>query len=83
MALRGTNKHYPVHEIQRRHFNATAKQCGFGPDMEPIIEDVIAKTPDVIGQVEATLPRRFPRALFDSVTKGLARAAKQLGRMPP
>ncbi len=81
MAVRGTNKHYRVAEIERRHFNATARQCGLGADMESIIGDVVAKTPQVIETVGAKLPKDFPGGLFDSVTTGLRRSAKQIERM--
>ncbi len=83
MALHGTNKHYKLAEIERRHFNATAQRCGLGTNMEPIIADVIDKTPSVIESVGAKLPRGFPEDVFDSVTTGLRKAAKELERMPP
>ncbi len=83
MALRAKSKHYRVAEIQRRHFNLTAEACGLGPDMEAIIMDVIARTPKVIDDVGSSLPKGFPAALFDSITKGLRTAATQLERMPP
>jgi serine/threonine-protein kinase HipA len=80
MALRGTNKHYRIGEITRQHFNATARQCGLGSDMEPIIADVIEKTPLVIERVGARLPKGFPVDLFETVTRGLQRAAFSLDR---
>ena len=83
MAVRGTTKHYRLEEIGRRHFNMTAQQCGLAADMEPIILDVVAKTPGVIERVGAGLPKGFPAELFASVTTELQRAAKQIARMPP
>jgi serine/threonine-protein kinase HipA len=83
MALRGGSKHYRVAEITRRHFNLTARQCGLGADMEPVIADVVSKTPAVIEKVGATLPKGFPADLFDSVTTGLQKAATQIEQMPP
>ena len=83
MALRGTSKHYRIADIQRGHFNATARQCGLGPNMEPIIADVIARTPVVIESVGARLPAEFPTKLFASVINGLRKAAKELEAMPP
>lgn len=83
MALHGTTKHYRVSEIERRHFNLTAKQCGLGTDMEPIIVDVVSKTPGVIDQVRESLPKGFPADLFDSVTTGLQKAANRIERMSP
>ena len=82
MAFRGGGKHYRVADIQRRHLNMTAAQCGLGADMEPLIADVIACTPDVIDEVAANLPRGFPEDLFEAITKGLRRSVTQLARMP-
>jgi serine/threonine-protein kinase HipA len=83
MAVRGTTKHYRVATITRRHFNATAQQCGLGADMEPVIADVVSKTPAVIEKVGASLPKGFPAGLFDSVTTGLKKAATQIEQMSP
>jgi serine/threonine-protein kinase HipA len=82
MAVRGKSKHYRVVEIERRHFNAMARSCGVGTDMEPIIGDVLSKTPTVIQRVSTSLPKGFPTKLFDVITGGLQKSAKQLARMP-
>lgn len=79
MSLRGTTKHYRVVEVQRRHFDATAQLCGLGKDMEVVLDDVIARVPTAIDAVGAKLPRAFPGALFEAVTRGLAEAAGSLG----
>lgn len=83
MALRGTNKHYRIRDITRRHFNLAAQHSGLGNDMEPLIAEVIAKTPAAIESVAGKLSKNFPAKLFEAVTTGLQRAAKQLERMPP
>jgi serine/threonine-protein kinase HipA len=83
MAVRGATKHYRIDEVRRRHFNMTARQCGLAADMEPIIADVLARTPLVIERVGADLPKGFPAGLFASITKGLQKAANQIARMPP
>jgi serine/threonine-protein kinase HipA len=83
MALRGASKHYRIVEIQRRHFNITARQCGLGADMEPLIAEVIAKTASVIESVGSMLPPDFPMHVFESVTNGLTKAASQIEAMPP
>ena len=83
MALLGTNKHYRIAEIHRRHFNMTAHQCGLGSDMETIIAEVIEKTPSVIESVGARLPKNFPEKIFNSVTTGLQKAADQIDAMAP
>ena len=78
MALRATSAHYRLSEITRRHFNLAAQRCGLGSDMEPILHEVIAATPGVVERVAASLPEGFPGKLFDVITKGLQKAAKQL-----
>jgi serine/threonine-protein kinase HipA len=82
MAVRGKNKHYRLTEIQRRHFNLTAEQCGLGLDMESVITDVIARVPSAVETVGERLPRGFPAELFESVTGGLRRAIKELAKAP-
>jgi serine/threonine-protein kinase HipA len=82
IALSGTHKHYRIAEITRGHFNIAARQCGLGNDMEPIIADVIARTPLVIESVGASLPLGFPEKIFDVVTTELQKAAKLLEVMP-
>ncbi len=81
LAVRGTNKHYRIADIERRHFNATATLCGLGADMEPIIHDVLSRTPSVIEKVGSGLPKNFPEKLFHLVTEGLKKSATQLERM--
>lgn len=82
MALLGANKHYRVLEVSRRHFDLTARRCGFGGDMESIITDVIARTPAVVSAVGSNLPPSFPGEVFEVVTKALLKGAQQLERMP-
>lgn len=82
MALKSTNKHYRIAEIQRRHFNVVARSCGLEEDMESIIDDVIASTQGVIERVAADLPPKFPDELFDVITKNLRQTAERLAAMP-
>jgi serine/threonine-protein kinase HipA len=79
MSLRGKHKHYHLHEIERRHFNAAAQHCKYHTDMEDILEAVIAATPGVIEQVGGQLPSGFPAELFDVIAGGLRNAAEKLG----
>ena len=83
MALRATSAHYRLSEITRRHWNLAAQRCGLGPDLEPIIHELIAATPRVIERVAASLPEGFPGKLFDAITKGLHKSAKQLDATAP
>ena len=83
MALLGKNRHYGMHGIQRKHFNSTAQKIGYAPTAEPIIEELLARTPAAIAEVQADLPPDFSQRVADSVLNGLAQAAKALEGMAP
>ncbi|WP_186116612.1 type II toxin-antitoxin system HipA family toxin [Burkholderia gladioli] len=83
MALLGRNRHYQVHTIRRRHFNSTARKLGYGDDAEPLIQELIARTPAAIEQVAAELPGGFSQRVADTVLGGLLSAARELERMTP
>ena len=82
MSVRGKNKHYLLKDIQRRHFNAMAAQCGLGENAEPVIRDILAATPAVIASIQKGLPRGFPQQVLDAILNGLAKSARQLEAMP-
>jgi hypothetical protein len=67
-------------EIERRHFNAIARQCGFGADMESIIDDVVAKTPTVIETVGAESFTRWQ--LHEAGASGTGRDARHRDEDP-
>ena len=82
MALLGKNRHYVMHEIQRRHFNSTAQKVGYGDSAEPIIEEILARTPAAIAEVRASLPEGFSQHVADSILGGLEQATQALQQMP-
>jgi serine/threonine-protein kinase HipA len=82
MALRGRNVHYRLRDIQRRHWNDTARRCGLGPHMEDILERVSARAPAAIEDVGTRLPAQFPEGLFAVITQGLLRSVAALQREP-
>lgn len=83
MALVGNNRHYEAERIQRRHFNSTAKRFGYGETAEPLIRDLIERTPAVIDEVQRVLPPEFSNEVADKVLSGLQRATGALEAMPP
>ena len=83
MALLGKNRHYEIQGIQRRHFNSTAQKVGYAPTAEPIIEEILARTPAAIAEVQAELPQDFSPRVADAVMGGLEQAARALGGMVP
>ena len=79
MALLGKNKHYTMQTIQRRHFDSTAQKVGYAQTAEPIIEDILARTPAAIAEVQADLPQDLSPRVAESIFGGLERAAAALG----
>ncbi len=80
MALLGKNRHYDMARIHRRHFNETARKVGYGPDAEALIQEIVARTPQVIDDVAAALPLGFSQRVADTVLGGLSKAAQTLAR---
>ncbi len=83
MSLLGKNRHYEMHGIQRRHFNSTAQKLGYASTAEPIIEEILARTPAAIAEVQADLPEDFSPRVADAILGGLEQASRALGRMAP
>ena len=82
MAAKGKNRHYLLKDIQRRHFNAMAPACGFFPNAEPILETIFARTPGVIENVRAMVPKDFPGHVAEAILRGLRRSVEALQAMP-
>lgn len=82
MALMGKNRHYHVHAIRRRHFNSTAKKLGYGESAEPLLNDILEKTPKVVDQVQAALPSGFSQEVADKILGGMLDAARALEAAP-
>jgi serine/threonine-protein kinase HipA len=81
MAVSGKNKHYLLKDIQRRHFSAMALKCGYGADVESIVERLVAQTPAVIDTVSSLLPEDFPNKVADRIFQGLKFSAGKLEAM--
>lgn len=79
MAVEGRNRHYHWHGILRRHWNETARRCGFARDAQNLIEDILSKTPQVIKEAQSRLPRNFPSKVAQPILEGLKGAAARLG----
>ena len=82
MALHGRNAHYRLRDIARRHFNATARRCGLGADMEDIIAQTLARVPAALDEVGGRLPRGFPARVAETIFEGVRRQARSMEEMP-
>ena len=77
MAVDGKNRHYRWKEIRARHWLATGKRCGFS-EMQSVMQDVIARTPEVIERVRNLVPAGFSAQIADAILDGIKAAAEQL-----
>lgn len=82
MAISGKSQHYAFREIQRRHFNAMALKCGFGESAGPIVQRIIERTPAVIDEVAAQLPKDFTPRVAERIFDGLCKSVAALEAMP-
>lgn len=85
MSLSSTKKEKKYHwqTIFPEHFLATARKCGFDEGtMRKILTEFFEKTPGVIAQVRATLPKDFPEKISDSILNGIEKIYPRLGKIP-
>lgn len=82
MATKGKHSHYRWRDIQRRHFNHTARLCGWGSDMEDLITEVLDRLPQALALAHADLVHEFPEQIFESIKAGMLDSAQRLSRMP-
>ncbi len=81
MSVRGTNKHYLLKDILRRHFNQMATNSGIGDNAEPLIKTILAQTPSVIASVQRETPKGFPQQVLDPILSGLIESKRKLEAM--
>lgn len=83
MAVRGTQNHYLIEQVQRRHWTSQARQLGLGAAAERIVADVLAPAKGVVASVYEQLPEGFPTDLADAILQGLLGQHACLERMEP
>jgi len=75
----GNNNHYVCHEILPRHFEQTAKACGFSlGTLHDIFKDLIQLVPDALQRSREQLPDDFPMPLVDAISGGITRRLQRL-----
>jgi hypothetical protein len=70
----------PREQVGRRR--RQRQKVGYGDSAEPIVQDLLARTPAVIAEVHATLPAGFSTRVAKTILGGLEQAAKALREMP-
>ncbi len=83
MALPGERPRYNLATIQRRHFEMLARKLGLGAEGERIVDETLARTPEVIEISQRGLPKGFPQGLLDRVFEGMQKQAQVLARETP
>lgn len=87
MAVRGKNAHWKMNDIQRRHWLAVGARHGVvtanGQPVKDLLDDLVARTPEVINQVRCKLPEGFPLPLANSFLQGLEHASERLRSSHP
>jgi len=82
MAVRSKNAHWRTRDILRRHWVALGTRHGVldeaGLGAARVIDDVAARTPEVIANVRNQLPEGFPAQLANSILDGVREAALRL-----
>lgn len=79
MAVRGSSNYYNLNRIQRRHWIKHGELAGLGKkQVEMMIENVIATTPEVIDRVTALLPASFPAELAEAIFSGMKQQIARL-----
>src|ERR1041385_3553102 len=75
----GDNRHYAVEGITTRHFVQSAEKAGLGRNSAlAVIDELIEWGPAAVKRVRKNLPERFPKAIADSITKGVLARIEQL-----
>lgn len=80
MAVRSTNRHYEWARILPRHWDATARRCGFPAERASAIRtELAAMTAQVVADVSSRLAPTFPDRVAGPIFEGMRTAAERLG----
>jgi serine/threonine-protein kinase HipA len=77
MALRATNVHWKLSEIQASHWHGLCKLAGLG-DATELIQEMIEQSPSAIESVNRQIPAGFPAYLRDKVFAGIQQQVSRL-----
>ncbi|NIG76074.1 type II toxin-antitoxin system HipA family toxin [Klebsiella sp. Ap-873] len=70
---------YEWNTIFPRNFLATARKCGFSETrMSELIDEFYQKTPAVLSEAKALLPKNFPESISAAIFNGVENASRRL-----
>lgn len=82
MALRSKNAHWRMRDILRRHWVELGRRHGVvsdsGQGVDATIDEMVARTPVVLRNVGAALPKGFPARVAEPILGGLREAMQRL-----
>ncbi|MBN1448515.1 MAG: type II toxin-antitoxin system HipA family toxin [Bacteroidetes bacterium] len=78
MSVKGKSRHYRWDHIHRRHWQSTARLCGFDAEIDFVIDDIVEQTPAVLDLVHSEIPASFPAHIAHPILGGIRKAAKRL-----
>lgn len=82
MAVRTKNAHWKMKDILRRHWLELGTRHGVvtadGRPAQAVIDDLVARTPEVLAHVREQMPHGFPAEVADSILDGVKGAAARL-----
>ena len=82
MAVRSKNVHWALRDIERRHWLSVGQEHGVvspdGQSTAAVLDELVARTPNVVRVVKAKLPKAFPQSVSDPTFEGLLTTADRL-----
>jgi serine/threonine-protein kinase HipA len=76
--LGNQGKQYHWDRMRVRHWKSSAAAWGMGAFVDGIVDELIARTPEVNRRIEAELPGDFPAAIAEPILKGLRSSAAKM-----
>ena len=80
MAVHTRSNRYPMHSLQRRHFNEAARKLELGADFEDPLRKLVRELPRAFEQVREDLPTDFAMSVFDAMHAGALAQCEKLRR---
>ena len=62
--------------------HAAQALIGIAENAEPLIEEILKRTPDVVTLIQREVPDGFPQNVFDRILSGLTDSSRRLAAMP-
>ena len=66
--------------VPDRH--AAAALIGIAENAEPLIEEILKRTPGVVTSIQREVPDGFPQNVLDGILSGLTNSSRRLAAMP-